>query len=354
VEKNMNKAMTITDKEARVSIISTFDKCFSNEDYEMFFNTQSGLEVLKGVDGKPDPFVTELPTLLDIGIMGHCHNKCGFCYQGEVEEANMTFDNFKVIIDQTKHHVNQIALGGRGDPNKHEEFEKIITYARKNNVVPNYTTSGKDLTDEEIEISKMCGAVAVSDYGNTYTYEAIQRFIDAGVKTNVHLMFTNASFEKCLKIINGYNPWKGGNSTAEFFDIKGLNAVIFLLFKAQGKGANCPGLAPSQYQLQVVAESILKARATFKVGMDSCLANHIFKHTKVDGLNKLSIDSCEGARMSAYITPDMKLMPCSFADHVEFSVPIKKPIEDIWQKSKQFKKFRSVLKRTPYSCPAGF
>jgi MoaA/NifB/PqqE/SkfB family radical SAM enzyme len=343
---------TLVDKESGTIIRSKFDKYFTNDDYEIYFNTKSGLEVLRGRDEKPDPFYTELPTLLDIGVMGHCHNQCGFCYQGETKQPNMTFENFKTIIDQVKHHVNQIALGGRGDPNKHKEFKKIIEYSRKNNVAPNYTTSGKNLTDEEIEISKMCGAVAVSDYGNSYTYEAIQRFIDAGIKTNIHLMFTAATFQKCLKIILGYNPWKGVYADSDFFDIEKLNAVIFLLFK--GRGANCPDMAPSNYELKVVAESILKSRNTFKIGMDSCLANHIFKFTKVEGLNKLSIDSCEGARMSAYITPDMKMMPCSFADHSTFSVPMEKSIEQIWQKSKQFKKFRSVLKKNPFSCPAGF
>lgn len=349
-----SSAQTIVDKKNRIAIVSTFDKSFSNTDYEIFFNTETGLEILKGKDDKPDPFATELPTLLDIGIMGHCHNQCGFCYQGNSEQPNMTFENFKTIIDQVKHHVNQVALGGRGDPNKHEDFKKIVEYSRKNMVVPNYTTSGKNLTDEEIEISKQCGAVAVSDYGTPETYEAIQRFIDADVKTNIHLMVTNASFQKCLKIILGYNPWKGVFEKSDFFDIKKLNAVIFLLFKAQGRGADCPGMAPNKYQLKVIAESILKARNDFKLGMDSCLANHIFKHTEVKGLNKLSLDSCEGARMSAYITPDMKMMPCSFADHKSFSVEMTKPIEYIWQRSRPFSKFRTALKKKPFSCPAGF
>lgn len=343
----------ITDKESGTVIVSVFDKCFSNEDYQIFFNTQTGLEVLKGREGKEDPFYTHLPTLLDIGIMGHCHNQCSFCYQGDNEQPNMTFKNFKSIIDQVDHHVNQVALGGRGDPNKHEDFKKIVEYARKNNVVPNYTTSGFDLTDEEVEISKVCGAVAVSDYGNSYTYEAINKFINAGIKTNIHLMFTSSSFHKCLKIINGYNPWKGPYKDSEFFDNEKLNAVILLLFKPQGRGENCVGLAPSPYELKVVAESILKTRNTFKIGMDSCLANHIFKHTTVDGINRLSLDSCEGARMSAYITPDMKMMPCSFADS-NVSVQMNRPIHEIWQKSRPFTKFRTALKKNSFSCPAGF
>lgn len=350
----MNDIQTIIDKESGTIIKSVFDKHFSNGEYEIFFNTKSGLEVLRGCDEKPDPFFTVLPTLLDIGIMGHCNHDCGFCYQGNAKQPNMTLTNFKQIINQVKHHVNQVALGGRGDPNKHKSFQKIIEYARENNVVPNYTTSGQDLTDKEIEISKMCGAVAVSDYGNTYTYEAVQRFMDAGIKTNIHLMFTSASFQKCIKIIHGYNPWKAHSTGGEFFDIEKLNAVIFLLFKPQGRGADCIGLLPSPYQLQVMSETILRARDTFKVGMDSCLANHIFKHTKVDGVNRLSLDSCEGSRMSAYVTPDMKMMPCSFADHTNAVDMKNKKIEYIWQKSRPFTKFRTALKKKPFICPAGF
>ena len=101
-----NLPQTIIDKSSGTAIISNFDKCFSNEDYEIFFNTKTGLEVLRGRNENPDPFFTVLPTLLDIGIMGHCHNKCGFCYQGDNKEPNMTFKNFKSIIDQVDHHVN--------------------------------------------------------------------------------------------------------------------------------------------------------------------------------------------------------------------------------------------------------
>jgi MoaA/NifB/PqqE/SkfB family radical SAM enzyme len=147
-----------------------FDKVFKNSNYEIFFASSSGLEIMRGVNGKEDPFSLYLPSLLDVGIMGHCKNKCSFCYQGHSNRPNMNIEDFKSIIDQVKHHTNQVALGGRGDPNQHENFEEIISYARKNEVVPNYTTSGIDLTDEQIEISKMCGAVAVSDYEQSYTY----------------------------------------------------------------------------------------------------------------------------------------------------------------------------------------
>lgn len=347
----------LRDPKTGMIIASEFDKVFKSEDYEVFFNSKTGLEVSRGTNGKPDPFMTQLPLLLDIGVMGSCQNNCEFCYQGDGDEPDMTLENFKLIIDQTKHHVNQVALGGRGDPNKHEQFEEIVKYARKNNVIPSYTTSAINLTNREIEISKMCGAVAVSDYGNKTTYDGIQRFIDSGIKTNIHLIFSNYSYEKCVRILYGHNPWISSISKAglPLFDIEKLNAVIFLLFKPQGRGTMCPELIPNEYQLGVIGEKILKPNTKFKVGLDSCLANHLYRLGYVKDIDDLTMDSCEGGRMSAYITPDMRMMPCSYANK-EKAIPItkKKDISYIWNRSMPFRSFRSILKKKSFSCPAGF
>jgi len=35
-------------------------------------------------------------------------------------------------INQCKNKVFQVALGGAGDPNKHEDFEKLLQESRKN------------------------------------------------------------------------------------------------------------------------------------------------------------------------------------------------------------------------------
>ena len=339
------------DLDTKMKNIQWFNRHFKNNDYEIFFNTFTGVELTRGVNGKDDPFYLELPSLLDVGIMGHCENKCYFCYQGHIKEANMKLEDFKNIIDQVKHHTSQVALGGRGDPNHHENFKEIVLYARENGVVPNYTTSGIGLTDEQIEISKMCGAVAVSDYGTDHTYSAIDRLIKAGVKTNIHLLFTQNTFDKCVLILYGYNPWK--HKKISLIDIEKLNAVIFLLFKPQGAGKDLVELIPSVYQLSVFSDLIFKPKSKFKVGMDSCLVNHVLRYVEPDPIQKQSIDTCEGARMSAYITPDMNMMPCSFADK-SFGIPIgKQDISYIWNRSMKFKSFRKILKKKPNSCPLG-
>ncbi len=337
-----------------------FDKRFQNDKYSILFNSKTGLEITQGINGNEDPFVLELPSLLDIGIMGTCENKCKFCYQGHINQPNMLLENFKEIIDEVKHHVNQVALGGRGDPNKHENFKEILEYCRENRVVPNYTTSGINLTEEEIELSKLCGAVAVSQifYEEIIddkitlktmdnTYISIEKFINAGIKTNIHFIYSRISHNIAMNMLEGKDIWK------EKVDIDKLNAVIFLLFKPQGAAKYMYSKIPTINQLQQFSELIFKPKCKFKIGMDSCLVNHTTKYSQGNKLQQLSIDTCEGARMSAYITPDMHFMPCSFADRVFWSRPItdKKSITTLWQNSPPFNTFRTLLEKNQNQCP---
>lgn len=331
-------------------MILKFDKTFKNDKYAILFNTRSGLEITTGINGNDDPFVLEMPSLLDIGVMGTCLHKCEFCYQGHTDRPNMKLSDFKRIIDEVSYHTNQVALGGHGDPNQHPDFAQILEYCRKNNIVPNYTTSGINLTDEQVEASKMCGAVAVSDYEKAYTNTAIQKLIDAGIKTNIHQIYSWDSHIKCRGIVEGHNPITWG------FDVSKLNAVIFLLFKPHGAGKNLRHLIPNAAQLKFFSSIVFTPKAKFKIGLDSCLVNHVTRHGNPSKIQKASVDTCEAARMSAYITPDMRFMPCSFADESKWSIPIKddsKDLHTIWDHSDKFNSFRSKLSIKKDCCPLG-
>ena len=78
----------------------------------------------------------------------------------------MSFENYRKIIDEgEKNGLFQVALGGRGDPDMHEQFEKIIRYSAEHHITPNFTTSGLGMTPEKAALcKKYCGAVAVSQY----------------------------------------------------------------------------------------------------------------------------------------------------------------------------------------------
>ena len=98
--------------------------------YKTIFNTKTGRYIRMS-----DELYADYPHLIDIGIMGSCHHgrsglcmKAGIkCYQNGLttSEPNMTLENFQRIIDEIKGKVLQVALGGRGDPDMHQNYEEI-------------------------------------------------------------------------------------------------------------------------------------------------------------------------------------------------------------------------------------
>ena len=183
-------------------------KVYYDKKYNFFeiFNTENGTLIRSNVGcTKENPFKRSYPELIDIGIMGKCEagrqgicKRAGIdCYQNgpNIQNDNMSLEDYEWIVKQCKDKVFQVALGGAGDPNKHESFKEILELSRKYDIIPNLTISGLNITDEEIRlIYKYCGAVAVSYYSrldngvesNDETNSAIQRFVEKGCITNIH------------------------------------------------------------------------------------------------------------------------------------------------------------------------
>ncbi|MDY4413656.1 MAG: SPASM domain-containing protein [Ruminococcus sp.] len=306
---------------------------------------RTGVLDKNGKDTGLDPFMASFPHLIDVGIMGHCiHGKTGLCvkagigcYQSglTVEQQNMTAENFEWIAKQCKGRCNQFALGGRGDPDQHEEFEKILRICRDNDLVPNFTTSGYGLTPELAKLCKeYCGAVAVSWYRSEYTIRAVQMLIDAGVKTNIHYVVGKNTIDEALDRLHKNNfP-------------KGINAVILLLHKPAGLGSKENVLSVNDSRVKLLFEAVDKIHP-FKVGMDSCSVPGAIRFCK--NVLPESLDTCEGGRYSCYISADMIMVPCSFDQRKIYQVTLNKDttIEEAWN-SEQFEKFRNRMKD---ACP---
>ena len=210
--------------------------------------------------------MASFPHLIDVGVMGHCiHGKTGLCakagigcYQSGmlIEEPNMKVEDFEWIARQCKGRCNQLALGGRGDPDQHENFEDLLRISRENNLVPNFTTSGYGMTPELAKVcKKYCGAVAVSWYRNEYTIKAINTLLEAGVRTNVHYVLGKNSIDEAIERMRNHTfP-------------KGINAVIFLLHKPAGQGTKANMLSVNDPKVKEFFEEFDKVHP-FKVGID--------------------------------------------------------------------------------------
>lgn len=271
---------------------TVYDKKYN---YKYYFDTETGFYMRTGIldeNGKDtgvDPFMASFPHLIDVGIMGHCiHGESGLCkaagvqcYQSgySVRKPDMAVEDFAFIAKQCRHITNQLALGGRGDPNQHKEFEQILQICKENDLVPNYTTSGFGMTDKQVRLTKQyCGAVAVSWYRSKYTEDAIRRFVDAGCRTNIHYVLSKNSIEEAVERLSG----KG------FAD--GINAVIFLMHKPVGQGERENMIMPDNPLLQEFCRLVNEQKLPFKIGFDSCSVPMIVNYCP--NLAKITLDTC--------------------------------------------------------------
>lgn len=308
---------------------------------ETGFYMRTGVLDADGHDTGVDPFMRCFPQLIDIGIMERCvcANKCKVdCYQKAICRTgnNMSVDDYRSIMEQGKGKLFQVAVGGAGDPDTHENFEDILRISREYGIVPNFTTSGIAFTPEKAELcKKYCGAVAVSEHNADYTRAAIKMLLDAGVKTNIHYVLSAESIDDAIDRLrnNGFD--------------KGINAVVFLLYKPIGLGKPEKVLRADNPKVKEFFELVDNGDFDFKIGFDSCSCAGIVNNTSKINLD--SIDFCEGGRYSMYIDAQMNAMPCSFGNQdSKWYVSLRDhTIEEAWN-SDVFNRFRDSLRN---SCP---
>lgn len=317
--------------------------------YIYTFNYKTGYSTRTDIldKNKEDVFAASFPHLIDVGIMGHCsHGKSGLCLKSGVQcyqdglnvfEPNMSLDNFKKIAEECKDLTNQFALGGRGDPNEHEHFEEILKICNENRIVPNYTTSGFNLTEKQIELTKRyCGAVAVSWYRNTYTTEAINRFVDAGIKTNIHFVLNNETIDEAIDML-----------TNDGFP-KGVNAVVFLTHKPVGLGQTSKCLRPSDQRITKLLQLFKDKKFPFKYGVDGCFVVAMI-NSEIE-YNMEYFDTCEAARFTCYIDANLIMHPCSFNTNEKYTYDLKTgTILEGWN-SDAFEEVRNTLLKGCPSC----
>lgn len=307
------------------------------------FYMRTGIIDENGKDTGVDPFMTSYPELIDIGIMNKCvcAHRCNVdCYQKAIDRTgeNMSFENYKKIIDESTGKVFQVSLGGAGDVDTHENFEEILKYTRKHNIVPNFTTSGIMMTKEKAELcKKYCGAVAVSEHFADYTENALNLLLEAGVKTNIHYVLSNKSIDVAIDRLKN-NGFK-----------KGINAVIFLLYKPVGLGKSENVLKVDDPRVKEFFNVIDTGDFDFKIGFDSCTVPGLINFTK--NIEQDSFDTCEGGRWSMYITSDMKALPCSFDNQeLRWVYDISNDtIQNAWN-SPQFEDFRDYFRNSCSKC----
>lgn len=322
---------------------------YRDEKYKFneFFNEKNGFLIRTnilnnyGIETEKMASMRSFPELIDIGIMGKCHVYKQYCKKFGIEcyqirdSLDMSIELYEKIINECKGKVFQVALGGKGDPNKHKNFEEILRITKKNNIVPNLTTTGIGITDNEIDlIKKYIGAIAISLYSkltkdlkenNKECIEVIENMVKNKITTNIHYVINNDTINDAIRRLT-YNKFP-----------KGINAVIFLLYKRKDEK-----IYIDKRKIMEFFNLINKNKYAFKIGFDTCFSPLINKYLL--NADKRSIENCEAGRFSCYISSNGTLYPCSFMQDNAFGIDIKEmSILDAWnsQKMNNFRKMKS-------------
>jgi len=309
--------------------IKLYHRSFSKK--PLFFNQADGF-FIRPHDEEWDK---DSPELLDISITNFCTNNCAYCYKDSDEKGkHIDVKGLENVLAQIKDRVPQIAFGG-GNPNQHPQFAEILEMTRqKYDIVCNYTTNGKFLTDEIIKVSKgNCGAVAASWHNNLELLKnTIERLTSAGVKTNVHYVLYDDSVDLLHEWIKSKPAF-----------LEKVNAIILLALKSKGRAASIIGHNPYSEKYKVLFNDIFSGKFITKIGFDSCSVPHIIKH--ITEKQMMMVDYCEGSRFSAYISENLKFSPCSFmAESEGVQLDENSNFLDIWRNHEVFVNFRSKLK----------
>lgn len=290
------------------------EKRIISENYNHRFFKKTGVSFRWGKTVNDDPLYCPYgPEILDLEISsgGDCLGNCPFCYKcngGDQPTYNMSFEQFKTIFDKMPKTLTQIAFGIM-NIHTNPDFFKMMEYSRKNGVIPNYTTHGLDVSDEDVErTAKLCGAVAVSIVNKEKTYEAIRKYTEAGMtQVNMHYLLSEETYDNAFDIVEDIS-----SDTR----LKDFNAIVFLQYKSKGRH---PESFHSVLDVDKYAELISYCNyLNVSYGFDSCSAPIFMKSIKDFKHKKrleMCAESCESFGMfSSYINCHGTYFPCSFCE----------------------------------------
>jgi len=100
------------------------------------------------------PTVLGMPTHISIEPTSFCNAKCPVCETGAGtlirKQGNMSYENFKIIIDKMHHHLNRILFYFMGEPFLNKDAYKMIKYAKSKNIFVDTCTNGDLVKPKEL------------------------------------------------------------------------------------------------------------------------------------------------------------------------------------------------------------
>lgn len=296
----------------KFEVIDTKEKkAIRSKYYNYNFDKKNGNFSRWGQTFEDDPPYAPGPEILDIEISsGKCSGNCKFCYKENnisKEAENMTFAQFKNILDKMPKTLTQVAFG-ICDIDTNPDFFKMMEYSREKGVIPNFTCNGYGTTPEFAKkVAATCGAVAISIYDKEASYNTIKMFTDAGMEqVNIHFMLSEETYSQAIDLINDIT-----NDPR----LAKMNAIVFLAYKPKGTNRGAFTTIKDVNKYQSLIEYCDNNKVAY--GMDSCSAGMYIssiQHKKDRVEMSKFVESCESSMFSGYINCKGVYYHCSFSE----------------------------------------
>jgi len=293
-----------------------------SSEYNWMFNPKSGFFMRSGKTLDHDPDYSPLgPEIADIEVSTVCSGPfgtpCAWCYKSNTASGeNMLLETFIKVFNNINPYKNltQIAFGV-GDIDANPDLISMFEYCRENSVVPNITVNGarlynryKDGKTFYEKIAELCGAVAVSHYGDNICFNAVKQFTDLGMtQCNIHKILAEDTLDECMDLLK---------KRQKDSRLEKLNAIVFLLLKPKGDRNNLSVLKNNEKYRALIEYAVDN---NISIGFDSCSANKFLdavKNHKDYKKFETFAEPCESGLFSIYCNVKGEFYPCSFSEGV--------------------------------------
>lgn len=303
--------------------------------YWSIFNRETGAKIRFSFDSlSEEPQKASAPELVDVKITDFCPFACSFCYQNSTTAGkHASTGEITAIIDLlSKNKVFEIAFGG-GEPTLHPDFSKILSYARRAGIVPNFTTKNLGWLRDPKQAQKITESMG----GFAFSVETSEDIDNLASLLNI-----NGISHQKVTIQHVVGSTFSLTDLLEAADRHRLS-ITLLGYKLDGRGKDYkPKLSAKAAYAQVV--DFTKTRY-LRVGIDTALAKEWesllqadkiprnLYHTK-EGKFSMYIDAVVGkAGPASYDFSPMQPYSASYYDNQTFSSVSRagKDIMDIFQ-----------------------
>lgn len=311
-----------------------------------------------GVEDSPrwegeDPGHLSAPTEVHLVVSRRCSAGCRSCYVDATPQgAALSLEQARAAIDRLAAlGVFHVALGG-GEAMELPYLFEIARYAREKGLVPNLTTAGLTLTEDEARACTVFGQINVSvdgvgaDYQRARGFDGFPRAVRALKLLREHCRRVGINF------VVSRTSYQAMAEVVQLGKSLGLDEVELLRFKPAGRGVATfadENLTDEQARGFFPLVRKLTFRHRIRLKLDCSFAPMVFWHRpSLPVARFFGVVGCVGGDLLASVMPDGSVTGCSFGGPTEASIFDEAGVNEAMASG--FQAFRGFVARAPEPC----